>query len=504
MADKGKVWLIGAGPSDAGLFTIKGKHILEQADVVVYDKLAGQGVLGMIPPQAEKIDVGKHSGSHPVPQNDINHILLKLALQGKKVVRLKGGDPFLFGRGGEELELLADNGIPFEIVPGVTSAISVPAYAGIPVTHRAYASSLHIITGHTQKGGKSDIDFHSLAKLNGTLVFLMGVTALPVICEGLADAGMDANKPAAILERGTTAAQRRVVSTLSKLCDAARKEEIKPPSVIVIGEVCRLAEQLHWAEDRALGGMRVVNVRPADRMSRLTDMLTWHGAEVVEFPCIKTSAIDPNPALYQAVKNIKQYDWVAFTSPFGVDVFFEFLSGHGVDIRELAGIKIAAIGEATADRIRCRGIFVDYVPEVYSAVQLGTGLSRLAKGKRVLIPRAQDGAEDLTTVLEENAEYEDVPIYTTEFVDGHIDEVSDIVKNGEYDMVLFTSASTVRGFVGALPLQDYSKVNALCIGGQTASQAKKHGMPVTVAKQATLDGMLQALIQWKKDREKTC
>ena len=220
--NKGKVWLVGAGPSDAGLFTLKGKAVLEKADVVVYDKLVGQGVMAMIPGHVRKISVGKTAGHHPIPQHEINRILLEEALAGNRVVRLKGGDPFVFGRGGEELELLCEHQIPFEIVPGITSAVSVPAYNGIPVTHRDCCSSLHIITGHTKKSEEAEVDYEALVKVGGTMVFLMGVTAMPKICKGLLDAGMRADMPAALLERGTTAHQRRVVSTLASLPEDAK------------------------------------------------------------------------------------------------------------------------------------------------------------------------------------------------------------------------------------------------------------------------------------------
>lgn len=249
---KGKVWLVGAGPSDMGLLTLKGKNLIEQADVVVYDALVSASILSMIPSSAQAIFVGKRAGNHPVPQEQINQILLEQAMQGKRVVRLKGGDPFLFGRGGEELELLIENGIDYEVVPGVTSAIAVPAYNGIPVTHRDYCSSVHIITAHSKKGGELKIDFEALCRLNGTLVFLMGVTAMPMICKGLLDAGMDPQMPAAILQQGTSAMQKKVVATISDLPEKAQQAQIQAPAVLVIGKVCALADHLSWTQKRAL------------------------------------------------------------------------------------------------------------------------------------------------------------------------------------------------------------------------------------------------------------
>ena len=246
----GKVWLAGAGPGDAGLLTVKAAELIERADVIVYDALISAELLSRIPRDTETIYVGKHAGKHPVPQEEINQILVREAEKGKNVLRLKGGDPFVFGRGGEELEMLVQSDIPFEAVPGITSSVAVPAYAGIPVTHRDYTSSFHVITGHARKDGKLSIDFDSLVRLNGTLVFLMSVSSMEKILRGLLDAGMDPDMPAAVLERGTTARQRRVTATVSTLKEAADRADIRTPAIILVGKVCALTEELHWAEDR--------------------------------------------------------------------------------------------------------------------------------------------------------------------------------------------------------------------------------------------------------------
>lgn len=258
----GKVWLVGAGPGDIGLFTLKGEAVLQQADVVVYDSLVGEGVLARIPEHARLINVGKRASHHTMVQEDINKVLLEEAQKGNKVVRLKGGDPFLFGRGGEELELLSENGISYEIVPGVTSPISVPAYNGIPVTHRDFCSSVHIITGHKRAGKEYDIDFRALVDTKGTLVFLMGVSALPDICAGLMNAGMDKNMPAAILQKGTTAGQKRIVATVSTLEEEVKRQGIETPAIIVVGKVCTLAEKFGWYEELPLAGWKVLVTRP--------------------------------------------------------------------------------------------------------------------------------------------------------------------------------------------------------------------------------------------------
>lgn len=497
----GKVWLVGAGPSDAGLFTLKGKAVLEQADVVVYDKLVGQGVMALVPKSAELINVGKVSGHHPIPQDQINAILLEQAQKGRKVVRLKGGDPFVFGRGGEELELLCEHGIPFEVVPGVTSAVSVPAYNGIPVTHRDFCSSLHIITGHTKKAAEAEIDYKSLVQFGGTMIFLMGVSAMGKICAGLLEAGIKPDTPAAVLERGTTAHQRRVVSDVAHLTEEAAKAEVKTPAIIVVGEVCRLAGQFHWAEDRPLGQLKIAVTRPKDRNSSLADKLALLGAEVVLLPTIETEPIRDNQALYDALENLQKYGWIAFTSPAGVKVFYDAMKEKRIDIRSLANVHFAAIGTATRKAIEDRGILVDLMPEVYSGAELGRLLAReltnammAGRNARLLLPRAKIGTDEVIRPLKEaNIRYTDLPIYDTAAV-----EKSDWEGYDEtVDYVAFTSASTVKGFVQLYPQADCTKVKALCIGEQTAAEAGKHGMQILTAAEATIDSMVECLLAGK-------
>jgi uroporphyrinogen III methyltransferase/synthase len=495
----GKVWLVGAGPHDTGLFTLKGKAVLEQADVVVYDHLVSQGILAMIPKTAKVINVGKISGDHPVPQKEINQILTAEALSGKRVVRLKGGDPFLFGRGGEELEEICRHGIPFEVVPGVTSAISVPAYNGIPVTHRDFCSSVHIITGHTKNLEHADIDFPSLVKFGGTLVFLMGVASMPVICRELIDAGMDPAMPAAILEKGASAHQRRVVSDIKHLPEEAAKAEIQTPAIIVVGRVCSLAEQFHWAEDRPLGTLKIMVTRPKERSSDLAEKLRAHGAEVVEVPTIETDMILDTDSLHDALANIGEYGWIAFTSPFGVKAFFRKLTELKIDVRKLAGLKFAAIGSATQKVIEEKGIFVDLVPEKYDGRALGEALARrladeeetVKKRQTVLIPRARIGTEEVLKPLEEaGIPYKDLPVYDTVEV-----SESDIAwYDDSVDYVAFTSASTVRGFVKLAGDIELTTVKAVCIGEQTAEEARKYGMKTNIAEKATIDSMVECFL----------
>lgn len=493
--NKGKVWLVGAGPSDAGLLTLKAKALLEEADVILYDSLVGDSVLGMIPADIRRIDVGKRAGQDYMPQAEINALILKEALAGNRVVRLKGGDPFLFGRGGEELELLHEHGVPFEIVPGVTSAISVPAYAGIPVTHRDFCSSVHIITGHVKDDNKPRIDFEALVRLNGTLVFLMGIGALSHICEQLVAAGMDGATPAAVLERGTTADQRRVVATLVTLPEEARRQKVVTPAIIVVGEVCALAEQFHWAEDRPLGGVRIIVTRPKELSSRLSSSLRSLGAEVLEFPAIRTVAIENNEALQAALGRLSSYRWLVFTSQAGVEIFFAALKSAHMDVRALGDIKIAAIGSATERAITDRGLLVDLVPQKYDAASLGALLAQtVGREERVLIPRARIGSEELTRALDGVAPYDDIPVYDTEYVDGHVLKLVDVLMQKRVDYVAFTSASTVRGFAALAGDSDLMGLTAVCIGEQTALEAKNHGMNTVVSDEITIESLCDKLV----------
>lgn len=499
----GKVWLVGAGPGDVGLFTRKGMEVLGEAQVVVYDNLVGQGILSMIPQDARCVNVGKRAGNHTMPQEQINQVLLEEAQKGLRVVRLKGGDPFLFGRGGEELELLKENGIPYEVVPGVTSPIAVPAYNGIPVTHRDYTSSLHIITGHKRKGAEYDIDFEALVRTKGTLIFLMGVTALGDICQGLLDAGMDPKTPAAILQKGTTAAQKRIVATVETLPKEVKRQGIETPAVIVVGKVCELAEQFAWYEKLPLAGWKVLVTRPRNLISSMAEKLRRKGAEVLELPAIETKPCQDQGPLAAALDQISDYQWIVFTSPTGVNVFFDEMRQRGFDIRRLGAAKIAAIGQGTKKALEKRGIFVDLMPEVYDGESLGRELARKLSGKeRVLIPRASRGNEKLTALLRETgAKVEDVPTYDTTYAVSKIIREGEEFENGLIQCAVFTSASTVKGFVEGTPGLDYSKVTAACIGKQTKAAADAYGMKTYMAKQATMDSLVDLIIEMKEGKK---
>lgn len=488
----GKVWLVGAGPSDVGLLTVKGKEVLGKAQVVVYDRLVGAGILAWIPEEAEAIDVGKRAGNHTMPQEEINHLLLQKAQEGKRVVRLKGGDPFLFGRGGEELELLAEQNIPFEIVPGVTSAISVPAYNGIPVTHRDFTSSLHIITGHKRQGEPLELDFEVLVRLNGTLVFLMGVSALSDICQGLLKAGMETDMPAAILQQGTTAGQKKIIATVSTLLEEVGKQGIETPAIIVVGKVCALGNRFAWVEKQPLFGKRILVTRPKERSGTLSRKLREAGAEVIEMPSIKTVPLAENKRLEEELLHLKEYQYLAFTSPAGVKLFFDLLKQHNMDIRSIGAAKIAAIGKGSQKELEERGLFCDLIPEIYDGEHLGILLGETAKsGEKLLIPRAKEGNQKLVQEIEKRSRVKvvDLPVYETVYETAGIEPE-------RIDIAVFTSASTVRGFAAAVKYPDIQNIRAVCIGQQTRQAAEALGMKTITAQEATIDSLVQCCIRY--------
>ncbi|MFR4986116.1 MAG: uroporphyrinogen-III C-methyltransferase [Lachnospirales bacterium] len=494
----GKVWLIGAGPSDFELLTIKGKKIIEKADVILYDRLVSHSIINLAKDEAMLIDVGKYANNHTIPQQEINNLLLKYALDGKNVVRLKGGDPFLFGRGGEELELLAKNNIPFEVVSGITSAISVPAYNGIPVTHRDFASSLHIITGHT-KYNNCNIDFKSLVKLNGTIIFLMGVSSLNFICNGLINAGMDKNTPICILERGTTAKQRNIKGSLSNIYEKSVEKQVKTPAIIIVGEVCNLSEKFEWKKYLPLAYKRVLVTRPKDINSNFCDMLRDNGAEVIDLPTIKALPIQNNEI--KEVFNNLDYDYIVFTSSKGVEQFFYNMKLYKKDIRDLFNKKIAVVGRTTKKFIEEKGIFVDIMPKSYSGKELGNELLKhLKNNDKVLLARAKDGSQDILDILKDkNIVVRDLALYETKY-----EKANFINYTFEYDdIVTFTSASTVLGFINSVKDYnlDYSKIKAVCIGKQTEKEAKKYNFKTFVSNMATLDSLLEKVIEVAKKED---
>ena len=490
----GRVTLVGAGPGDPELLTIKGLRALERADVVVYDRLVSPAVLELIPAGARTIDVGKEASRHPVPQCRINQILAEEARKGCHVVRLKGGDPFVFGRGGEELEYLARLNVDFQEIPGVTSAVAAAAYGGIPVTHRDYASSLHIITGHAREGEALSIDFEALVRAGGTLVFLMGVAAMPAIVAGLLAAGMDGETPAAMVENGTLPGQRRCGAPLAGLPERAAAMGIHSPALLVVGGVCALAEELCWYDRLPLRGKRILVTRPRDRSGTLTGRLRALGAEVISFPCVATEPIVPCPAMESALENLSAYQWLAFTSPAGVEAFWQCLRGLGRDARYLGGVGLAAVGPATAKALAGHGLAADLVPEICDGAHLGEALA--SAGGRTLLLRAEEGAPGLPEALSRRgAAFDDVPVYRTLRNSAQSQQLRRDLEAGRFDFITFTSASTVKGLTAALgPDPSFGGAVGLCIGEQTAREARRHGIPVRVAAQATVDALAELAI----------
>lgn len=495
----GKVWLVGAGPGDAGLLTRKGYEVLEQAEVVVYDSLVSDAILSLMPEAAKKIDAGKRAGNHKLRQEETNKVLLEEALKGQRVVRLKGGDPFLFGRGGEELELLQENNVPYEVIPGITSAISVPAYNGIPVTHRDFVSSVHIITGHKKEGEEYNIDFEALVRTKGTLVFLMGVRALKDICGSLIKAGMSPDMPAAILQQGTTAGQRRVVATVSTLDEEATKAKIGSPGIIVVGEVCTLADTYCWFERLPLFGAKVLLTRPRELASTMATKLRTMGAEVIELPAIKTEPIKDNTKLIEALDNISKYEWVAFTSPSGVRIFFEEMDKANKDVRSLGNIKVAALGEGTKKELKAHGIIADLMPTVYDGESLGEELAKVATpGASILLPRAAVGNHEIIDKLA-GFNVDDIPTYDTVSCTQDVLDIKAEVEEGKIKCAVFTSSSSVKAFANAYKDVDFGKVNAVCIGKQTLATAKELGMKCTMSEKATTDSLLDAVVKFNQE-----
>lgn len=491
----GKVILVGAGPGGRDLLTLRGAEALQTAQAVVYDRLVSSDILEMIPSSAERINVGKENNHHPVPQDQINEILVRLAKEGKQTVRLKGGDCYLFGRGGEECEYLLANDIPFEVVPGVTSALAVPAYAGIPVTHRDYCSSVHIITAHARAGKPLKINFEALTQAGGTLVFLMGLTALPQIMQGLLEAGMNSEMPAAVISNGARGNQRKVVATISTLYDCVQAAGLKSPALIVVGKVCTLHSALDWFTPLPLHGKTIAVTRPKERIGTLSQKLRALGANVIECPCIETQEIEDTALL--SFELTEPWDWVVLTSPAGVPVMVHALQRAGQDLRALYGMQFAAIGPGTARALAEYGIVADLVPTTYDGTHLADALLEvLTPEDRVLILRSAQGSEELPNKLRDaEITFADVATYETLYRTDQADVLRAELTNGNLDVVTFTSASTVRGFVEAVGDLDFHAFTALCIGQQTAAQAKKYGMPVKIAKSATIDSMIACLLE---------
>lgn len=490
----GNVVLVGAGPGDRGLLTLRGKEVIEQAEVVIYDRLVSPEVMSLVSAEAEKINVGKRMDHHPVPQHQINQIILEKALEGKRVVRLKGGDSFLFGRGAEELELLRAHEIEYEVVPGITSAIAVPTYAGIPVTHRNLTSSVHIITGHAKAGAEMDIDFDALVVHKGTLIFLMGLTALETLMNGLLRAGMSADMPAATIEKGTTSFQRKVLGTVGTIAERVRAQRIESPAITIVGEVASLSPELDWFTQRPLIGKTILVTRPKERVGHLADKLRAQGAKVVEFPCIQTRPVDDLSPLTSVLSRSEMYDYVVFTSPNGVEHFFAALKLLKIDIRALHNLRIAAVGQQTRALLEQRGLIVDYMPPVYDSRHLSEGLTAVMDPhKKALLIRGNLASSILPDVLTKaGIDYDEVTVYETLYQNPLEDFMEEDLK--QIDYAVFSSASTVEGFAQAMPT-DFSKITAICIGEMTAEKASALGMRVYVSERATVESLIEKTVE---------
>ncbi|AVF27624.1 porphyrin biosynthesis protein HemD [Paenibacillus larvae subsp. larvae] len=504
---KGKVYLVGAGPGDPKLITLKGLEAIQKADVIVYDRLASPRLLKHRKPGAGTIFVGKHPDKHMMKQEDINRLLVNLALEGKIVVRLKGGDPSIFGRVGEEAEQLKEHRIPYEMIPGITSAIAVPAYAGIPVTHRDFTSTFAIVTGHEYPNKTySKLDWEHLAKGIGTIVFLMGVANLSNICERLISHGKSPDTPAAIICMGTWMEQETITGTLRTISGKALEANFTSPAVIIIGEVVRLRDKLSWFEQKPLFGKRILVTRARSQASELAAKIEDLGGEPVEFPVIslrEPSRPEAIRALEKAVSCLDLYNWILFTSVNGVDFFFEYLTKHHIDIRRLYGAKIAAVGPATADALRNRGLIPDFIPREFVAEGLLAGLEEhIRSGQHVLLPTANIARKLLEeTFSRRGVHVTKVDVYENVLSTEGVEEVLELLRDGALHAVTFTSSSTVNNLLEALrqagavnPQELLAPLELVCIGPKTAETLHKNGFSrYRTAAEATIDSLVEAL-----------
>jgi uroporphyrinogen III methyltransferase / synthase len=506
---KGIVYLVGAGPGDAGLLTMRGAELLGRADVVVYDALVNADLLRLAPREAEIIYGGKRAREHAIPQEELNQLLVAKAREGKTVVRLKGGDPYVFGRGGEEAEELADANVPFEVIPGVSSIAAGPNYAGIPLTHRDHCSSFTVITGHEDPNkNETSLDLKQLAKMPGTKVVLMGVERIRQLAQSLIDGGMPVDTPVGMVRWGTTGQQESIEGTLGTIADVADKKQFKAPAVTVIGNVVKLRDKLNWAERRPLFGQRIVVTRTREQASQLSKQLLELGAEVLEIPTIKIVPPDEKQELVDAILELNAYDWLIFTSPNGVTAFFEYFFKTFDDLRDIGGVRIAAVGPATAARLKELHLKVDLMPEEYLTKKIISAFKKYEtiENLRMCLLRAQVANPELPKALEEaGAIVDDIPCYKT------VPETED--RNGAAarllevgaDWITFTSSSTVENFHARfdLPklLKQFPNTQLASIGPETSKALATLGLKATVeAREHTIAGLVAALQSKAKRR----
>jgi len=503
---KGKVYLVGSGPGDPGLITVKGLNCILKADVIVYDFLASPVLVNQNSTNAELIYVGKRSSDHTLSQDKINELLVSKAKQGKIVTRLKGGDPFIFGRGGEEAEILAQEHIPFEIVPGISSGIAAPTYAGIPLSHRQYTSTISFITGHEDPTKEStNINWASLAKGIGTLVFFMGVKNLKNIIQNLIQNGKSPQTPVAIIRWGTTPKQTTIYGTCQDIEQKVRTAGLKPPAIIVIGEVVELRKNLNWFESRPLFGKTIVVTRARNQASDIVNLLTQAGANCIECPTIKVAPPLEWEEIDKAIDNISTYDWLVFTSVNGVLYFFERLYLKNKDVRILGHIKTACIGPQTANQLRTYGITTDVLPKTYQAESVVDSFKNIEiTGKKILLPRAEQARPILPVELKKmGAVVDEITVYRTLPVFENKEDLLENLENNSIDIITFTSSSTVTNFIKMLPEDKFSDLmkNVTCasIGPITADTAKKHNIDIQIiADEFTINGLYNAILNYYK------
>ncbi len=508
---RGKVYLIGAGPGDPSLITVKGLKYIEKAEVVVYDYLASKKLLDHAPNGAELIYAGKKGGGHHAhTQEEINNILIEKAKSGKMVVRLKGGDPFIFGRGGEEIEELAKAGIAFEVVPGVTSATAAATYAGVPITHRRFTSPVAFITGHEDPSKEtSNIDWEKIATGIGTLVFYMGIKNLPLIAEKLIANGRDPETPAMVVRWASTPEQRSVDGTLATISEIVRQADIKPPALVVIGDVVTLRKTINWFENKPLFGKRIMVTRTREQASDLVAGLEEMGANCIEFATISIAPPDSWEILDGALADLGRFDWILFTSINAIHCFFQRLDEKGLDSRALGEAKIGAVGATTADVLRNYGIKADLLPEKFTGDGLAEALLKTGvKGSRILLPRATKARESLPERLQDGGgEMVVAPVYKNVRPDSHGEELRAMFLEKQVDMVTFTSSSTVTNFLQMLGEEDLEKRQTLLgdtkiasIGPVTSKTVEEAGLTVDVQPETfTITALIDSVVAFYKE-----
>lgn len=497
---KGLAVLIGAGPGGEGLLSREGERWLRRCDCVIYDRLIDANLLNLAPPEAEKIDAGKSPSCHPLPQEDLNALLVSKVREGKIVARLKGGDPLLFGRGGEEIDALCEAGLPFRIVPGITAALAASAYTGVALTDRRSASTVALVTGHEDpdKKGISRVNYAALAGID-TVVFYMGVARLEALCRNLLRAGKAPDTPALVVENAAAPRQRTLCATLATLPDRAREASLQAPAIVIVGRVAESAARRGWFERLPLKGQCVLVTRPAGHAAELCRALAERGADVIEAPAIEIAPPADEATLDAALERIAEFDWLVLTSPNGVEAVRKRLAARGRDARALAGVKLAALGQATAAALQAGGLRADLVPGEFTTAALGQALvAQGLAGRRVLLARSDIAPPDLAeTCRQAGAQVAEVIAYRTRCPAGLPRAAEEALRKGCVDWIVFTSASTVKNFLAMVEEADRLRSCRLAaIGPVTAQALRRAGLePVVVATPHTQDALVEAITQ---------